>query len=141
MSRVVRTESATRTRERLLQAIALALRGLVGPELEEAQLRDRLAFTALALDEIASSVNETCTAWEKRGYWVKADRFRAEWIWVDRPRRDLRADLQRGDMPGAVGHAGELLIRLAAVHIPARLQKSTPWDGAWRQWVDRADGG
>ncbi len=137
MSRVVRTESATRSRERLLQITALALRGLVRTDLPNGQLRDRLAFAGLALDEIASSVNDTCTAWEKRGYWVKADRFRADWGWVEQPRQNLRATLEAGDLDSAAGHAASLLVKLAAVHIPARLQAATPWEGAWRQWLEK----
>ncbi len=138
MSRVVRTESATRTRERLTQVIALALRGLLEGDLGDGQLRDRLAFTALALDEIASSANDTCSAWEKRGYWVKADRFRAEWSWVEQPRRELREALQAGDIPAAAARAVGLLVRLASIHIPARLQASRPWENAWDSWLARA---
>ncbi len=139
MSRVVRTESATRTRERMMQTVALALRGLVNAELSQEQLRDRLAFTSLALDEIASSANDTCLAWEKRGYWVKADRFRAEWGWMEQPRRDLRAALTAGDLAGATGHTAELLVKLAGVHIPTRLQTTQPWEGAWKSWLMKGE--
>lgn len=138
MSRVVRTGSATRTRERLMQAIALALRGLVNGKPSDEQLRDRLAFTILALDQIASSADETCNAWEKRGYWVKADRFRDEWGWVEQTRRDLRSALEAGDHSSAAARAAGLLVRLAAVHIPERLQSTRPWEGAWISWLEKA---
>lgn len=137
MSRVLRTESATRTRELLLQAVAVALRGLVASSISEAQLRDRLAFTALALDQIALSANQTCAAWEKRGYWVKADRFRAEWNWLDQPRLELGRALDAGDLTRAAGLAAGLLVRLAGVHIPVRLRQTHPWEGAWSTWCDR----
>ena len=51
----------------------------------------------LALEEIAVSIDVSVQAWEKRDYWVKADRFRMEWEWA-----------------GALGPRGGLHVRVIA---------------------------
>ena len=43
--------------------------------------KDLVAFVILALREIAAGIEKSVTAWEKRGYWVKADKYRMDWEW------------------------------------------------------------
>ncbi len=38
-------------------------------------------MSCLALEEINSNIDKSVEAWEKRGYWVKADKFRLDWEW------------------------------------------------------------
>ena len=82
MSRVINPDSAGKERNRLTKAIVLAVRELahqtdLGPE-----SRDLAAFIALALQAISDGIDASVAAWEKRGYWVKADKFRMEWMWA-----------------------------------------------------------
>ena len=55
--------------------------------------KDLAAFIVLALKEISSGIDPSVEAWEKRGYWVKADRFRMEWEWSGRFARQLQKAL------------------------------------------------
>ena len=134
MSRILRTESGTTRRGRILRSMAQALRAAVrSGESPADDVQDILAFLALALTELQESVDETTSAWERRAYWVKADRFRMEWQWLPRLRGRLEAALERGDLVGAGGHGLEIAAILADRKVnPGR--GAMPWKGAWRAW-------
>lgn len=121
----------------MLQACALALRTLASlPAADEGEARDLLAFLHLALSEVQESVEATAAAWEKRDYWLKADRFRAEWRWAGAIARRLDQALRSADLGAGMAVAAELASPLSSVAIPARLTGSRPWEGAWRRWAD-----
>src|SRR5664279_4299513 len=82
LSRVINPEGAGKERTRLSRAVILALRELMRQSEPNEQSRDLAAFIALALLEIYETVDTSVTAWEKRDYWMKADRFRLEWEWT-----------------------------------------------------------
>ncbi|WP_188645918.1 hypothetical protein [Marinithermofilum abyssi] len=57
----------------------LAIRELAKQQDVTDEARDLAAFISLALQTI---YDVSVLAWEKRGYWVKADRFLMEWMWT-----------------------------------------------------------
>src|SRR5512136_1362260 len=81
MPRIINQDSAGKRRSTLVKGVALALRELSRQRSTGTEARDLAAFIALALREIAAGIDPSVAAWEKRGYWVKADRFRMEWAW------------------------------------------------------------
>src|SRR5947207_14918354 len=81
LSRVINPESAGKERPRLTKAIVLAVRELAKQKEVNDEARDLAAFIALALKTIAEGIDVSVVAWEKRDYWVKADKFRMEWMW------------------------------------------------------------
>ena len=84
MSRVINPNAPGKERNRLKRATALALRELMVESEPNEKTRDLVAFITLALEGISETVDVTTTAWEKRDYWIKADRFRLEWEWAGR---------------------------------------------------------
>lgn len=40
------------------------------------------AMLVYLLRNIKETVDESVTAWEKRGYWMKAERFVRDWEWI-----------------------------------------------------------
>lgn len=95
-----------------------------------------LAYLALCLSEISSSVDQTCQAWEKRDYWVKADRFRLEWAWAGQTYSDLSAQLEAGDLDAGAATAGRLGTHLGAISLPRRTRTDHPWSKAWGSWQE-----
>jgi hypothetical protein len=134
LSRIVHPESAARARERILQATALAIRHAATQSPGSSDRHDVLAFIVLALDEIAESVDTSAAAWEKRGYWLKADRFRRDWIWVEQVKRRIDNALRDEDFAAAGDGVGQLSGHLAGVKIPTRMQRTSPWQGSWDRW-------
>ena len=82
MSRLINPDSAGKDRTRLSKAIVLSIRELAKQQDITSEAKDLAAFIALALQTIAEGIDASVVAWEKRDYWVKADRFRMEWMWT-----------------------------------------------------------
>ena len=82
MSPIINPESAGKERTQLSKAIVLAVRELAKQTDVNNEAKDLAAFIALALKTISEGIDVSVAAWEKRGYWVKADRFRMEWLWT-----------------------------------------------------------
>jgi len=136
MSRVIRVETAYRSRQRILQGMALALRFAASREASAGDQPDLLAFLDLSLAELRRSVDETAAAWEKRGYWLKADRFRQDWRWAERIGDSLHSAIESGDLDRARASGMELATPVHDVRLPASLARARPWVGAW----DRRNG-
>ena len=131
MSRIVNTENVGTKRNRLVRAIVLAIRELAKQTKPNSRTKDLAAFMVFALKAVAETVEETTAPWEKRGYWVKADRFRMEWGWVESLNRALR-DAVLGEDWGAVAEqAARVAAKLGSVEISERHRLGTPWVGAW----------
>lgn len=138
MGRVIRTESGSTRRNRILGAMGLALRAAARtPAMEEPEVRDILAFLALGLTELRESVDETARAWEKREYWLKADRFRSEWAWAEAIDSRLGAALSRKDWPAAQACGMDLARKMADRRVRVRGTQSVPWRGAWNAWLQK----
>lgn len=133
MSRVINMNNGGKDRTRLTRTIVLALRELVRQSKPDGDTKDLVAFITLALDAISGTIDTSVAAWEKRGYWVKADRFRMEWDWTGRLGSELRQAVENDDWPGVARLAAQIAERLKSVDVPQRHHLGTPWVGAWER--------
>ena len=83
MGKVINPNTPGKERDRLVKSIALALRELSATHEFNQKVKDLTAYIALALMSVSDTTKITVSAWEKRGYWVKADKFHLEWIWSE----------------------------------------------------------
>ena len=81
MTRIINLNGVGKQRKRLTREVVLAVRELVRQNDITDETRDLAALIALNLQAIYETIDLTVAAWEKRDYWVKADRFRLEWAW------------------------------------------------------------
>lgn len=133
MGRVVNPDSAGKVRARLSKEIVLALRELMRQQHTDDLSRDLAAFIALALLEIHKTVDQSVLAWEKRGYWVKADRFRIEWEWAAVLGEKMRHAVMADDWGAVAATAGMLAQRLMKVQVSPRNRLGEPWLHAWQR--------
>lgn len=133
MGRVINPESAGKDRTRLTRAVVLALKELMHQTRPDDTTRDLAAFIALALDEVSETIDASVGAWEKRGYWLKADRFRMEWAWAEKLGTAMREAVLVEDWPRVAMTAAQVTEKLKDVDVPARHKLGTPWVGAWKQ--------
>ncbi len=131
MSRVINPESASKERTQLTRAVVLAIRELMKKGTVDDQTRDLAAFIALALDTIYRTVDSSVAAWEKRGYWIKADRFRMEWMWCESLGASMRKALIADEWANVAITSAQIMQKLNAVHVPQNHRLGTPWVGAW----------
>ncbi len=132
MGRVYNPDSAGKERNRLTRSVVLAIRQLMKQTEPDATSRDLAAFIALALLEIANTIDSSVTAWEKRGYWIKADRFRMEWAWSERLGKVMRQAVLEEDWATIAMTSAQIAQKLMSVEVPARHRLGEPWIGAWQ---------
>ena len=138
MSRIINPESVGKDRTRLIRAVVLALRELMRQTEPDALTRDLAAFIALALAEIEATIDPTVEPWEKRGYWVKADRFRMDWLWAGRLAQAMRQAVLSEDWISVARTSADVAMRVASVKVPERHRLGTPWMGAWQRLKQQA---
>ena len=97
MSRVIKTSTPGKERTRLSKAIIITIRDFMRQEEPNQNTNDMVAFVILALDQIAIGIDQSVEAWEKRGYWIKADKYRLEWRWSGEVAGQLRKALKKSD--------------------------------------------
>ena len=130
MAKIYSPESAGKDRTRLSKTIVLALRELMKQTQPDTLTRDLAAYVVLALEEIAGNIDGSVEAWEKRGYWVKADKFRLEWEWAASSAAKMRRALNE-DYWGTVAVTAALIAqKLSKITVPEKHRLGTPWLGA-----------
>lgn len=132
MSRVINPESAGKQRKRLARSVVLSIRELGNQTEVNAASKDMAAYIVLALQEMHETVETSVVAWEKRGYWVKADRFRLEWEWSAVLSKKIHKALMDDDWASMAMLLAQVAQKLNKEQIPARHRLGTPWVGAWK---------
>lgn len=132
MGRVIKTETAAKDRTRLTRSVVLALRELMRQTQPDDHSRDLAAYISLALREIHETIDASVNAWEKRGYWVKADRFRMEWEWTNSAAEKLEQAVLQDDWAVIAMTAAHVAQKLMNVDVPVRHRLGEPWVGAWK---------
>jgi hypothetical protein len=132
LSRIINPDSAGKERTRLTKSIVLAVRVLAQQTGPGTESRDLAAFIALALAAVADTIDVSVAAWEKRGYWVKADRFRMDWAWTGQYADKMRRAVLAEDWGEVAQAAAQTAQRLSKITVPAGHRLGTPWVGAWK---------
>jgi hypothetical protein len=127
---VINPDSAGKQRTQFVKATALAGRELIHKTELDDEFLDLAAFMILALKAIYDSIDPSVLAWEKRGYWVKADQFRMEWTWTDKLGKEMYQNWQVKDWPAIVQTAVKVLQKVGDVKISAHHRMGKPWEGA-----------
>ena len=131
MGRVINPDGVGKERTRLTRAVVLALRELMRQTEPDKETRDLAAFIALALSAVSETIDTSVSAWEKRGYWIKADRFRMDWAWSEKYGRDMKQAVLADDWGKVALTAAQVTEKLKDVKVPQRHRLGTPWVGAW----------
>ena len=133
MSRVINPDSTGKQRTQLSKAIVLAVRELARQNDVTDQTRDLAAFIAIALQIIADGIDVSVTAWEKRDYWVKADKFRMEWAWAGQIAEKMRASVLSEDWASVATLSAQVAQKLAKVQVSENHRLGKPWVGAFKE--------
>ena len=131
MSRVINPDSAGKERNRLTKAIVISIRELAKQSDPGDEARDLAAFIALALLSIAEGIDVSVAAWEKRNYWVKADRFRMDWAWAGQMGEKMKVAVLADDWAGVAMLSAQIAQKLHNVKVSENHRMGKPWVGAW----------
>jgi hypothetical protein len=132
LSRVINPESAGKERTRLTKAIVLALRELAVQSAPGPVSRDLAAFIALALQSISEGIDASVAAWEKRDYWVKADKFRMEWMWAGLTAAKMKNAVLIDDWGTIALLMTQIAAKLNKIEVSPNHRLGTPWVGAFK---------
>ncbi len=135
MSRVIATDSVGKRRRQLRRTIAEALRRLARKSTFDVESRDLAALIVFSLGRLEEGVDQTASAWEKRDYYLKADRFRMEWEWIEETAYALESALLLGQWDKVPQGLVTLYPRFADITISRFTRSSELWDGAYQRLV------
>ena len=130
MGKIINLDSGGKQRAILQRNILHACRCYCTEQNINSEVLDIVAFIYSTLKEIEKSIELTTSAWERRDYWVKADRFRMEWSWARRLGMAMQQAVLVDDWAGVAGSAAQIAMKVNGVKVPQRHNLGTPWVGA-----------
>lgn len=133
MGRVINPDSSGKERTKLTKGIVKAIRQLMTQSQPDQNTRDLAAYIVLGLEDIYKSIDVSVLAWEKRGYWVKADRFRIDWEWTAQTSKQMRDALLKEDWAQVAMMAAKTAQKFNHVKIPVNNRIGEPWVGAYKK--------
>lgn len=132
MSRLINPDSVGKERTRLSKSIVLCIRELAKQSNVTSETKDQAAFIALALQTIAEGIDASVQAWEKRDYWVKADKFRMEWMWAGQTATKLKDAVLSDDWAAIAMLLPQIAQRFNKVVVSDNHRLGKPWTGAYK---------
>ncbi len=139
MGNLINPDGVGKRRDRLVKTAVLALRELAGHKRVNDETRDIVAFLVLAFRQVDETIDETCKAWEKRDYWIKADQFRQQWAWTTPAAAKLEQAVLENKWQLIPEVVPELARRLSNVTPPKRATVEKPWQGAYPTLLEKRE--
>jgi len=137
LSRVINPESAGKERTQLTKAIVLAVRELAKQAEVTNEAKDLAAFIALALKSISEGIDISVAAWEKRDYWIKADKFRMEWMWTGQVADKMKVAIFTDDWGTIAMLMPQIAQKFSKIMVSDNHRLGKPWVGAYQQLTSR----
>lgn len=135
MSRVISTQSPGKIRHQHRRTIAEALRRLSQKPAMDDEAKDLAAIIIFSLHGIADTVEQTIMAWENRDYWMKAERFREEWRWVQPLTDELSAAVYNGRWEDLPSLLGQLMTQFGDIKVKKMTRSPKLWRGAYEKFM------
>jgi hypothetical protein len=133
LSRIIATESVGQRRHKLRRTIAEALRRLATKSSFDQESLDLAALIVFSLRKLEEGVEQTATAWEKRDYYLKADRFRRQWDWLDETAYALETALLLGPQARVPEILATLFPKFGDITIGRYTRSSALWEGCYQR--------
>jgi hypothetical protein len=130
---VINPESAGKDRTRLTKAIVLAVRELAKQKEVTEEAKDLAAFISLALKTISEGIDVSVAAWEKRDYWIKADRFRMDWAWTGQYADKIKVAIFTDDWGTIAMTIPQIAQKFSKIVVSENHRLGKPWVGAFKQ--------
>jgi len=130
VSRIIATSTPGKERSKLSKAIVITIREFMRQTEPGKNTGDMIAFIILALREIANGIDKSVAAWEKRGYWVKADKYRMEWQWTGLTAKELEKSFKSKNWGNIARILLEIMGKFENIKVSDRHRMGKPWIGA-----------
>jgi hypothetical protein len=120
-----------------MRTLAEMLRRLAVKKQVDDETKDMAAAMVFILRDINAGVDTSAQAWEKRDYWLKADRFRRDWEWVQEAATEVENVVRSGNWEELPRFLMDLFPHFAAIRIKRFTRNPDLWDGAYAQLIER----
>jgi hypothetical protein len=138
LTQIIKTTTPGKERPYLSKAIVITIREFMRQTEPGNKTRDMIAFIILALKEITSGIEQSVAAWEKRGYWVKADKYRLEWEWTGRSGQNLEIAFNKNQWDEIAKILIEVMNQFNSIKVSDRHRMGKPWQGAYKEFVNNS---
>jgi hypothetical protein len=135
MSRIISTEAPGKIRNQHRRTIAEVLRRLSQKSQLDDEVQDLAALIIFSLHGMADTIERTTEAWEKRDYWMKAERFREEWRWLESTTDELGSVIYEGRWDYLPVVLAQLMPRFADITVKQMTRKPALWQGAYEKFM------
>ena len=136
MSRVINTNSPTKIRNQNRRSIAEILRRLsMKPNVDD-EAKDMISTIVLLLREMQEGNEQTATAWEKRGYWMKSERFLREWGWIPEMAANVDDVIRHEAWDLLPELMADIFPRFADIELKTMTRKADTWRGGYEKLLD-----
>jgi len=136
MTKLINPSTPGKEKNRLSKAIIITIREFMRMHETNDRTNDMLAFIILALEEIASGIDRSVEAWEKRGYWVKADKYRMEWQWTEKTAERLRHAFSSDQEVEITTELIQIMAKFSKIKVSDKHRMGQPWIGAFRKYQE-----
>lgn len=131
MGRVINTNSPTKIRNYQRRTIAEMLTQLGQKQTVDEEAKDMVATIVFALRTLYDLAEETASAWEKRDYWMKAERFLRQWEWTKGMAANLEDVLREEAWDLLPQLMMDLFAQFSDVQVKSMTRKPDEWQGAY----------
>jgi len=135
MSRVISLNQPGPARNGHRRTIAEALRRLSQKPKFDDEAKDLAAIIVFSLHGIADANDQTIEAWEKRDYYMTAERFREQWRWLEGATDELSAVIYEGRWQNLPAVLARLMPRFADITIKQLTRDPALWQGAYARFM------
>ena len=84
-----------------------------------------------------ATIDESVAAWEKKDYWVKADRYRLDWEWTLSSGNKMKQAVLNEDWGTIALTAAQVAQKLNTIKVSDKHRLGTPWVGAMKQLLEQ----
>ena len=131
MSRVIHVDNPGKRRNAARRSIAEILRYLSRKGQIDDEAKDMSAALVFLLTEVKATVDESAAAWEKRGYWMKVERFVRDFEWIPEVAANLDDVIRHNAWDLLPELLADLSPRFDDIKIKTMTRKPTEWRGTY----------
>jgi hypothetical protein len=140
MSRIVNVNSPTKIRNRNRRSIAEILRLISQKPQVDNEAKDMAATIVYLLREISEGVEQSARAWEKRDYWMKAERFLRQWTWTAEMAANIEDVIRHEAWDLLPELMADLFPHFTDIQIKTMTRKPSLWQGAYQRLLSEPPG-
>lgn len=136
MGQIYNPQRPGKERDHLIKMILYAIDAMETTSIESMEYKDLSTFIFLSAKSVLQTIERTAVAWEKRDYWLKADRFRQEWNWLETGIPELEKTIMNEEWNSVQLIVAGFRDELELVDLPKRKKSGEPWAGAYLKMLD-----